>query len=96
MGRTTFEWDDDKDARNIAKHGVPLILAGAVLADPAARTAVDRRRLYPEQRFVTWGAVAGRVFVAVYTCREEACRLISVRKANDREATGYHQGRTPF
>ncbi len=93
---STFEWDDDKNAANVAKHGLPLIFAAEVLADPMARTVEDRRTAYAEQRFVSLGSVEGRVFVAVYTLRQEACRLISVRKANDREAKKYREGRAAF
>ncbi|MBM3522553.1 MAG: BrnT family toxin, partial [Alphaproteobacteria bacterium] len=76
-------------------HGLPLLLAAAVLADPAARTSIDRRRDYGEPRFITHGAVAGRVFVAVHTFRQEAHRLISARKANEKEAQRYRDGRAP-
>lgn len=93
--QSAYEWDADKNARNIAKHGLPLVLAAAVLVDPAALTSVDRRRDYGEPRLITYGAVAGRVFVAVHTFRQEAHRLISVRKANEQEAQRYREGRAP-
>ena len=46
---------------------------------------------YVEERFVAYGMVEGRVWVCVFTPRNEVCRIISVRKANDRETRRYHE-----
>ncbi|GLK67388.1 BrnT family toxin [Hansschlegelia plantiphila] len=57
----------------------------------AARTftAVDAREDYREVRFITVGRLDGRMVVVVWTQRGDARRIISLRKANDRERARY-------
>lgn len=42
------------------------------------------------KRFRAYGIVDGRVLAVVYTWRSDVCRVISARKANDREQRAYH------
>ena len=84
-----FEFDERKNAANLAKHGIDLADAAWVFADSMRLDAVDTRRDYGELRRVVVGEVLGRVWVVVYTFRGEAVRLISARKANEREQTRY-------
>jgi uncharacterized DUF497 family protein len=72
----TFEWDARKAAQNAAKHGVPFEYAARVFLDPQRLDAVDERRDYGEER---------RLYVIAYTPRSGIIRLISARKANERE-----------
>lgn len=83
-------FDPDKDAVNIEKHGVSLGFGGEVLADSSRLDILDVRFDYAEERFVSYGKVEGRVWVCVFTVRGENYRVISVRKANDRETRRYH------
>ena len=82
------DYDPAKDAENQRKHGVSLELGRSVL-DGAATTMIDDRFIYGEERFVTFGYVDDRLYVAVYTLRSDSLRMISVRKANAREQTLY-------
>ena len=59
------------------------IFAGATL------TVADDRRDYGEDRFITIGFLDARMVVAVWTARRGARRIISLRKANDREQALY-------
>ncbi len=77
-------FDDAKDAANIAKHGVSLVLGAAVL-ESCVGEVVDDRRDYGETRMNAFGLVAGRLFVCTYTLRGEVHRVISVRKASRQE-----------
>ena len=52
-------------------------------------TAQDRREMYEEHRFITVGYLDARLIVLVWTPRGEARRIISMRKANDREKAIY-------
>ncbi|MFZ5616319.1 MAG: BrnT family toxin [Pseudomonadota bacterium] len=81
-------FDPAKDAANIEKHGLTLALASEVIA-AAAATFLDDRYDYGEDRFVTFGRVAGRLYVAVWTERDGEIRAISVRRANQRELRKY-------
>ncbi|MBF3384733.1 BrnT family toxin, partial [Burkholderia pseudomallei] len=44
---------------------------------------------YVESRYITVGTLDGRMIVMVWTPRGEARRIISMRKANDREQARY-------
>lgn len=48
-------------------------------------TGQDTRMDYEEDRFITVGWLFERLVVLVWTPRGEARRIISMRKANDRE-----------
>ena len=49
----------------------------------------DLRQEYSEQRFITVGLLESRMVVLVWTPRGEARRIVSMRKANDREQARY-------
>jgi hypothetical protein len=74
------EYDSDKDAANLAKHGVSLAL-GVIVLENCIGAVVDARRDYGEIRINAFGPVNNRLFVCTYTMRGEIHRLISVRKA---------------
>lgn len=50
---------------------------------------VDDRRYYGEQRFVAYGFIGPRLHVAVFVERAGVHRLISLRKANQKERDYY-------
>ena len=52
-------------------------------------TAEDLREDYSEPRYITVGLLDERMVVMVWTPRGEARRIISMRKANEREQTRY-------
>ncbi|MGH9612741.1 MAG: BrnT family toxin [Bryobacteraceae bacterium] len=86
-----FEWDDRKAAGNIAKHSVPFEYAARVFLDPNRLDGEDKRHDYSEERRLTLGKIQGRLFVVAYTPRGEVIRLISARKANERERRQYDE-----
>ena len=59
------------------------VLAGATL------TVEDDRQDYGEDRFITIGFLDVTMVVVVWTPRYRAHRIISMRKANERERTLY-------
>lgn len=83
-----IEWDDDKRAATLAARGLDFVRAGEVFAGRHF-TAQDMRADYPEARFITVGLLDGRMVVLVWTPRGEARRIISMRKANEREQARY-------
>jgi uncharacterized DUF497 family protein len=80
-----FEWDDEKAATNLAKHGLSFEQAIGVFADAERVVAMDERRDYGEERLITTGYIHGRLCVVVYTEQNSVIRIISARKANSRE-----------
>ncbi len=59
------------------------VFAGATL------TVEDHRQNYGEDRFITIGFLDATMVVLVWTPRDGAHRVISMRKANERERTLY-------
>jgi hypothetical protein len=83
-----YEWDRNKAASNLTKHGVHFANAVAVFEDAQALTLDDDES--DEDRFITIGLDdLGRVLVVVYTWRENRIRVISARKATPLERQEY-------
>jgi len=84
-----FEWDEEKNRSNIAKHGIAFDQIPPVFASQDALVIEDRRKDYGERRFILlcpYEAVHSHV---TFTRRGEAIRLISARRANERERRDY-------
>ena len=91
-----IEYDPVKDVENICKHGFPLETA-LLLFDGPFVEEVDTREDYNETRFIAMGPMpqfGSRIFDVVYTWREAVRRIISFRKANDREIRKYRSSLT--
>jgi len=73
---------------NQAKHGVSLALAEILFAGPHV-LMIDDRFDYGEVRKVAFGLINNRLFVCVYVDRDPERRVISLRKANNREVRRY-------
>ena len=86
-----YEWDTKKAAQNVAKHGVPFEYATRVFLDTHRLDSEDTRRDYREERRLTLGKIEGRLFAVAYTTRGKVIRLISARKANEREKRKYDE-----
>lgn len=84
-----FEWDTDKAAKNVEKHGISFDQAALVFLDDERLTFIDDRVNYGEKRLITLGHVENRLHVVVYTHAHDAVRIISARKANKREQRRY-------
>ena len=87
------EWDPNKAASNLAKHGVTFEEAATVFLDPLALTIPDPEHSVDEDRFITLGLSAhDQLVVVVHTDRAGAIRLISAREATPRERRTYESG----
>ena len=86
-----YQWDNNKAASNLNKHGVDFADAVSVFSDDFSTTVNDER--FEEERFITIGIDAfGRVLVVVYTWRDNEIRLISARTATRSERKQYEEG----
>ena len=85
-----YEWDEAKNRKNLAKHGLSFEDAERVFSGPCV-TFEDHRFDYGEKRFVTLGLLAGRLVVIAHSPRNEGMRLISMRKGNQREQKTYQE-----
>jgi len=81
-------FDPAKDAANCAKHGVSLALANQLEWDTAVVWS-DARRDYGEQRMSALALCGGRLFFVAFVERADGRRIISLRKANNREKMHY-------
>jgi uncharacterized DUF497 family protein len=83
-----FEWDCQKAASNLKKHGINFADVTEVLYDELAITIKDT--ISSEERFITIGMDAlARLLVVVYTWRKDCIRIISARKATSSERNRY-------
>ena len=85
-----YEWDDAKNRSNMAKHGLNFEDAAQVFDGPCV-TFEDDRYPYGEERFLTLGLLAQRLVVIAHSPRDEATRIISMRKGNRREQKIYQE-----
>ncbi len=81
------EFDPAKDAINIAKHG--LSLADFVGFDAKPSVVVDERFNYEEDRFQARGRIDGIGYCVVYVETDIGIRVISFRRAHDKEMRRY-------
>ena len=88
-----FEWDENKAAANLSKHGVPFDEARTVFEDPLYVDFYDPDHSYDEHRYIIVGeSKRGRLLAVSYTERGDATRLINAREATRREREAYEKG----
>ena len=83
-----FIWDKEKHASNLAKHGLDFALCGQMF-DGAHLIFPDTRKHYGEERFTAYWRFKGRLLVTAFVFRGDDVRIISLRKANEREERRY-------
>ncbi len=83
-----IEFDPPKRNATLEARGLDMAEAGEVF-DGTNLTFVDIRFEYGEQRFITIGLLHDRMVVIAWTPRGAARRIISMRKANEREQSKY-------
>lgn len=92
----TFEWDDEKAASNLAKHGVSFEEAETVFADPLAGIGPDPDHSVREQREIAAGlSAAGRLLLVSFMERRGAIRIISARELTPPERRLYEEESFP-
>jgi uncharacterized DUF497 family protein len=83
----SFEWDEDKAAANMEKHGVSFEEAQTVFDD-----FYDLEHSHEEPRYIILGASnRGRLLMVSYTERGDNVRLISSREATPAERRAYEE-----
>lgn len=89
--RLTF--DTAKSQRNEQERGMPFRLAEQ-FDWSSALIVEDLRQAYPEQRFQALGFIEEHLCMLVFTPRNDAVHVISLRRANQRERNR-HAAQTP-
>ena len=85
-----IEFDPAKDAANQDKHGLSLAMASELDWDQAL-VWVDDRYEYGELRMTALAPHTGILYYVAFVARDDARRIISLRKANRREVKHYVQ-----
>ena len=83
-----LEFDPAKRLRNIEIRELDFLDCAQILQGPAL-TFQDIRVNYGEVRWITIGLLQNRMMVVTWTQRGQAYRIISMRKANDKEQETY-------
>ncbi len=87
-----FEWDENKAAVNLSKHGVSFNEANTVFDDPLYVDFYDPDHSNNEHRYIIIGrSKRDRLLIVSYTEREGLIRLISARKATREEKESYEE-----
>lgn len=87
-----FEWDAKKSEANRTKHGIDFETAKEMWLD---ENRVEIYAPHPvEDRNILIGRVHNKLWTAIYTIRGDTIRLISVRRARQKEARLYEKEET--
>jgi uncharacterized DUF497 family protein len=82
-----FEYDPEKSAANLAKHGIDFDAAQALWRDD--RRITIGSSFTREERWVVVGQIDARLWTAAITHRDGRIRIISVRRARRKEEVLY-------
>lgn len=85
-----IEFDIEKRQLTLERRGLDFARASEVF-DGAEFTWIDDRIDYGEVRYNSFGLLDGRLVAITWTPRNDARRIISMRKANDREQAHYRR-----
>jgi len=81
-----FEWDEQKRSATLKKHGIDFVDAAQIFATDymclSGRSAIETRE-------IAVGYLGVSCIAVVFTVRDEAVRIITVRKARRDEREAY-------
>ena len=80
-----FEWDESKAVENEDKHGISFRQAVEIWSAPHLEVDHIAYSEDGEKRNATMGWIENKLFVAIWTKRNQKIRLISVRRARKNE-----------
>lgn len=84
-----FEYDPQKSARNLAKHGIGFGEAQRLWDDE--RCIELASPFSSEDRYLVIGMIGNKHWTAIVTYRSAAVRIISVRRSRKKEAACYDE-----
>lgn len=87
ISNVLFEYDADKSAINLQKHGVDFEKAQELWADKTVEAPARSDR---EPRFLLVGRLEGHCWTAIFTNRAGRIRIISVRRSTKHEIAFYN------
>ena len=84
-----FEWDEEKNARNVKKHNLAFEDAAEIIINPIKVVYKSRYSGNDDVRYVAVGKLKGKYYAVIHTLRNGAVRIISARRARDEEKKEY-------
>jgi uncharacterized protein len=90
-----FEWDDRKAKRNDREHGVTFEIARLAFDDPNAIDRLDLDESGEDRELIT-GLVGDVLLTVCFVERGHRKRIISARKASQREQDDYNEANAPY
>lgn len=88
----SFEWDKEKEKKNLIKHKIDFNEASTAFLDEDGLMIFDPDHSREEERYLLLGiSNKGNILIISHCYRnsEEVIRIISARKANKREIETY-------
>ena len=92
LGERLFEWDENKNKKNLRKHGINFETAVLVFEDENRKEYYDWQHSMDEDRYKVIGLVEDLLCV-IYTERGEKTRIISAREATPTDRRRYYGNR---
>jgi len=83
-----FEYDEHKSQINKEKHNIDFVEAQKLWQDEDA-LVVPANIVDGETRYALLSKIFTKCFVAIFTIREDICRIISVRRCRKNEEKNY-------
>jgi uncharacterized protein len=94
LGNLHFDWDDEKAASNLVKHGISFEEAASAFLDVFAEMDADPDHSEDEDRILLLAtSIRQRILLVVHVERGVDLRIISARNAKPRERRRYEQTR---
>ena len=84
-----IECDPGKNAKNLAKHGISLEDAERLWQ--GSHIIIPAKNVNDEARYFIIGRIQTRIYVAIFTFREGAARVISCHRADKKLERYYHE-----
>ncbi len=85
-----FEWDAEKHAANLQKHGVKFEIAAEVFFDPFYQTG-DASTAKEKRDYIIGYSFSEKLFLVVFVERGKSTRIISARAATPTERKLYEE-----
>jgi len=85
-----FEFDPNKSETNKEKHGTDFIEAEKLWEDKNL-LIIPAKNVKGEKRFALIGSLNGKCWICIFTLRNNAYRIISVRRCRKKEEELYEK-----
>ena len=85
-----IEFDTEKDAANVTRHGVSLAFGAKIFDDHEVLIVPTIREQDREERYKAIGLIGDKLWTAIHVYRGDVVRFLSVRRSNNSEQRIYY------